>query len=89
MKLQQLMSPVRKAIDTYEMIDHGDRIAIGISGGKDSTALLYALNGLSKYYPKSFQIEAVTVDLGFGMDFSPISQIWSLSSNRWQIIHTD
>lgn len=46
MKLQQLMSYTRRAIDDYNMIQDGDRIAIGISGGKDSLTLLYALHGL-------------------------------------------
>ena len=46
MKLQKLLSLTRQAIDTYQMIDDGDHIAVGISGGKDSLALLYALNSL-------------------------------------------
>ena len=65
MKLQQLYSYTRKAIDDYHMIEEGDRIAVGISGGKDSLTLLYALHGLMRFYPKSFSIHAVTVDLGF------------------------
>ena len=51
MNLQRLMSQTRKAIDVYELIEENDKIAIGISGGIDSLALLYALNGLKKYYP--------------------------------------
>ncbi len=46
MKLQQLLSYTRKAVDEYQMIEEGDHIAVGISGGKDSLALLYALHGL-------------------------------------------
>ena len=49
MNLQRLMSQTRKAIDVYELIEENDKIAIGISGGKDSLALLYAMNGLKKY----------------------------------------
>ncbi len=64
MKLQQLMSLTRKAIDEYQMIEEGDKIAVGISGGKDSLTLLYALHGLQRFYPKHFTIEAITVDLG-------------------------
>ena len=56
MKLQQVMSHVRRAIDDYHMIEEGDCIAVGISGGKDSLALLYALSGLRRYYPKHFSI---------------------------------
>lgn len=65
MKLKQLLSVTRKAIDDYEMIEECDKIAIGISGGKDSLTLLYALHGLARFYPKHFEIMAITVDLGF------------------------
>lgn len=65
MKLQQLLSYTRRAVDDYDMIEEGDKIAIGISGGKDSLTLLYALHGLKRFYPKKFEIYAVTVDLGF------------------------
>ena len=54
MKLQQLFSFTRKAIDEYNMIQEGDHIAVGISGGKDSLTLLYALHGLKRFYPKKF-----------------------------------
>ena len=66
MKLQRLLSLTRQALDTYDMIDPGDKIAVGLSGGKDSLALLYAMKHLQKFYPKSFDLCAVTVDLGFG-----------------------
>ena len=75
MTLQQLLSPLRKAIDDYHMIRPNDRIAVGLSGGKDSTALLYGLNALRRFYPVPFEIEAITVDLGLGMDFSPLADI--------------
>lgn len=65
MKHQQLLSYTRKAIDDYKMIDEGDKIAIGISGGKDSLTLLCAMKGLMRFYPKKFEIHAITVDLGF------------------------
>ena len=52
MKLQQLLSFTRRGVDDYNMIDDGDVIAIGISGGKDSLTLLYALHGLKRFYPK-------------------------------------
>ena len=73
MKLQQLMSLARRAIDDYSMIDDNDHIAVGVSGGKDSLALLMTVNGLMRFYPKKFTIEAISVDLGFGnIDFSKI-----------------
>ena len=65
MNLQRLMSLTRKAVDDYRMISAGDRIAVGISGGKDSLTMLYALHGLKRFYPEPFSLEAVTVDLGF------------------------
>ena len=61
MKLQKLFSLTRQAIDNYQLIEDGDRIAIGISGGKDSLTLLYALQGLQKFYSKHFELKAVTV----------------------------
>lgn len=64
MKLQRLLSLTRQAVDTYQMIEQGDRVAVGLSGGKDSLTLLYALHGLQRFYPKSFKLEAITVDLG-------------------------
>ena len=65
MKLQQVLSYVRKAVEDYDMIAEGDKIAVGISGGKDSLTLLYALHGLKRFYPRKFDILAVTADLGF------------------------
>lgn len=65
MKLQQLYSHTRKAIDDYQLIESGDKIAVGISGGKDSLTLLYALSGLRRFYPKKFDLVAVTVSLGY------------------------
>ena len=65
MELQRLYSLTRKAIDDYKMISEGDSIAVGISGGKDSLTLLYALAGLRRFYPEHFDISAFTVDLGF------------------------
>ena len=65
MKLQQLLSFTRKAVDENQMIEAGDKIAVGISGGKDSLTLLYALAGLRRFYPKPFDLIAITVDLGY------------------------
>ena len=76
MKLQQLLSYTRKAVDEYQMIHPGDKIAVGISGGKDSLTLLYALHGLKRFYPNPFDIQAITVHLGYkDLDLSPISSL--------------
>lgn len=86
MRLQQVLSYVRKAVDDYHMIADGDKIAIGISGGKDSLTLLYALHGLRRFYPQKFDIHAVTVDLGFGnLD---LSRIESICADELQIPYT-
>lgn len=89
MELQRLLSLTRKAIDEYGMIEEGDRIAVGISGGKDSLTLLYALNGLRRFYPKKFEIEAITVDVGFGMDFSKIEKLCDEMGVRYTVVKTD
>lgn len=90
MKLQQVMSYVRRAVDDYHMIEDGDKIAVGISGGKDSLTLLYALNGLKRFYPKSFEIHAVTVDLGFkNLDLSKIEQLCKDLGVEYTIVKTD
>ena len=74
--LNDFTSLVRKAVDEYHMIDGGETVAVGVSGGKDSMLLLRSLQHLSTYYPKHFQVEAVTVELGFeGMDFTPVADM--------------
>ena len=69
MNLQQLLSPFRKAVEDFNMISDGDKIAVGLSGGKDSIALLSAFSGLKRFYPKKFDLVAVTIDTGVGYDY--------------------
>ena len=90
MKLQRLMSVARKAIDDYEMIQEGDKIAIGISGGKDSLALLYALHGLQQFYPKKFEVVAISVHLGYeDMDFTPVQELCDSLNVDFHLVRTD
>lgn len=90
MKLQQLLSYARKAVDEYQMIEAGDHIAVGISGGKDSLTMLYALHGLKRFYPKPFTIEAITVDLGHpGFDLSRIQELCQSLEVKYTIVRTD
>jgi len=90
MKLQQVLSYTRRAIDDYHMIEEGDKIAIGISGGKDSLTLLYALHGLRRFYPKHFDIHAVTVDLGFqNLNLEKIQELCESLEVEYTIVKTD
>ena len=67
---------VRSCVDDYGMIPDGETIAVGVSGGKDSLALLCAMANLRGFYPKKFKLHAVTLDMGFdGMDFSPVERL--------------
>lgn len=66
--LQKLMSPVRRALDDFKMIKRGDKIAVGLSGGKDSIALLSALAGIKRFYPEEFDVVAIRIDTGIGYD---------------------
>ena len=74
--LNDFTGTVRRAVDDYGMIRGGDRVAVGVSGGKDSLLLLLALHQLRRYYPQPFALEAVTIELGFeGMDFRPVREL--------------
>ena len=76
--MEKILSLVRRCVEDYDMIQAGDRVAVGVSGGKDSLVTLAALQRLSQFYPKSFTVEAVTLDMGAvdggeGMDFGPVA----------------
>ena len=90
MQLKRLLSLTRKAIDEFNMIEEGDRIAIGISGGKDSLTLLYALSGLRRFYPKHFDLEAITVNMGFdGFDTSEIAELCKELDVNYTVVATE
>lgn len=89
MTLQKVMSQVRRALDDYHMITDNDRIAVGISGGKDSLTLLLALHGLMRFYPKPFTLHAVTVDLGFdNLDLDKIQELCNKIEIPYTIVKT-
>ena len=89
MTLQKVMSQVRRALDDYHMITDNDRIAVGISGGKDSLTLLLALHGLMRFYPKPFTLHAVTVDLGFdNLDLDKIQALCNKIEIPYTIVKT-
>ena len=78
--MNRILSLVRRCVEDYDMIQPDDRVAVGVSGGKDSLTLLVALAKLREFYPIPFTVEAFTLDMGAaegrpGMDFSPIAQL--------------
>ena len=87
--MQKLMGLMRRCIEDYDMIREGDRIAVGVSGGKDSLVLLRLLAGLREYFNKSFQLEAITIDMGWGMDYSGISALCQSLNVPYHIIRTE
>lgn len=90
LKIRRLLSKVRHAVDEYNMIDDGDKIAVGISGGKDSTALACALADMRRFYPKKYDICGIMVDMGFeGSDFSEITEFFEKADIEFRIVHTE
>lgn len=90
MKLQQLLSYTRKAVDDYGMIQSGDKIAVGISGGKDSLTMLYALKHLQRFYPNKFDLVAITVNLGYKeFDLSKIQALCEEFEIPYYVVNTD
>ena len=88
--LNALTGMVRRCVDDYGMIAPGDRIAVGISGGKDSLVLLSALAHLRRYYPAPFELEAITIDAGFpGMDFSGVGELCRELEVHYTLVPTD
>ena len=87
--IQKLTGLLRRCVDDYGMIKDGDRIAVGISGGKDSLVLLVLLAELKKYFNKSFILEAVTIDMGLGMDYAPIEKLCRELDVPYTIVKTE
>ena len=90
--MRKILSRTRAAVDDYKMIQDGDKIAVGVSGGKDSVMLLKALCDLKRFYPADFEIVAITLDMRFDNqdgDFSPIQQLCDEYGIEYVIQKTD
>ena len=85
--MQKLMGLMRRCIEDYKMISPGDRIAVGVSGGKDSLVLLKLLAGLRQYM--DFAVEAITIDMGLGMDYSGIDEMCRALDVPYSIVKTE
>lgn len=89
MKESQLLSLTRQAVDKYNMICEKDRIAVGISGGKDSMTMLWALSRLQHFYPAHFELEAITVNTGVpDMDFAAAKEYCAKLGVNYTIVDT-
>lgn len=87
--IKRVLSYTRRAVDDYEMIKPNDRIAVGVSAGKDSLTLLCALSELRRFYPVPFELCAITVDMGFeGMDFSGVEELCKELDVEYHVIPT-
>ena len=89
-RLQKILSKVRRAVDEYHMIENGDRIAVGVSGGKDSLTLLVALAELRRFYPKKFEVVGVSLDMGYpDVSFAGVEKLCQKLNVEYVVEKTD
>ena len=89
-RLQKILSKVRRAVDEYHMIENGDRIAVGVSGGKDSLTLLVALAELRRFYPKKFEVVGVSLDMGYpDVSFAGVEELCQKLNIKYVVEKTD
>lgn len=89
MDIRRLLSYIRQSVDDYSLIEENDKIAVGISGGKDSLTLLYALKKLQRFYPKHFELTAITVHMGFkGFQLEPLKRFCEELQVPYEIVET-
>ncbi len=86
--MQRFVGLLRRCVEDYKMISPGDRIGVGVSGGKDSLVLLVLLAELAKYHNCPFELEAITIDMGLGMDYSPIEALCRRLDVPFHLIQT-
>lgn len=87
--MKKVLSYIRRGCDDYNMIEDGDRIAVGVSAGKDSLTLLAGLAAMRRFYPKKYSLVAITIDMGFdGADFSPVSDFCREIDVEYYIVKT-
>ncbi len=87
--MKKIVSRVRKAVEDYDMIKDGDKIAVGVSGGKDSLVLLAALANLSRFYPNKFTVVGLTLDMGYNLDWSKIAEFCKELGVEYIVKHTN
>ena len=88
--IKRVLSFTRRAVDDYQMIKAGDKIAVGISGGKDSLTLLCALAQLRRFYTEPFELVGISVDMGLeGMDFSGVAKYCEELGVEYKIVKTE
>lgn len=90
--MQRIMGMARKAITEYDMIQNGDRVAVGVSGGKDSVALTMALHWLRRFIGIDYEVVAITLDPCFGgveCDYSPLAELFEREGIEYVIKRTN
>ncbi len=87
--MQKMVGLLRRCVEDYNMIKTGDRIGVGVSGGKDSLVLLMLLAELQKYNHNPFSLEAITIDMGLGMDYTEIEKLCKDLNVPFHLIKTE